>query len=132
MRGFERSKTAGGRASAQDEVVIKRSSYSQFERNSNMKQIFAIGTVVLAIAFSAAAQTPADKRVEVELLRIQREMIDTSLRGDKSEFERYTADTYIEIVFNVAVTTSARILDNFLTPPLIMMPALEILDVQVH
>ena len=68
---------------------------------------------ILAIAFSAAAQTLADKQVEAELLRIQREMIDTSLRGDKSAFERYAADTYIETDFNGAVTTRARILDNF-------------------
>jgi len=97
-----------------------------------MKQIFAIGTVVLAIAFSAAAQTSADKQVEAELLRIQREMIDTSLRGDKSAFERYTADTYLETDFNGAVTTRARILDNFLTPPSSMKPTFEIQDVQVH
>ena len=97
-----------------------------------MKQIFAIGTVVLAIAFSAAAQTSADKQVEAELLRIQREMIDTSLRGDKSAFERYTADTYIETDFNGAVTTRARILDNFLTPPASMKPTFELQDVQVH
>jgi len=81
-------------------------------------------------AFFAAAQTPADKRVEAELLRIQREMIDTSLRGDKSAFERYTADTYIETDFNGAVTTRARTLDNFLTPPSSMKPTVEIQDVQ--
>ena len=97
-----------------------------------MKKIFAIAMVILATAFFAAAQTPADKRVEAELLRIQREMIDTSLRGDKSAFERYTADTYIETDFNGAVTTRARILDNFLTPPPSMKPTLEIQDVQVH
>ena len=97
-----------------------------------MKQIFAIAMAILTIAVSAAAQTPADKKVEVELLRIQREMIDTSLRGDKSAFERYTADTYIETDFNGAVTTRARILDNFLTPPASMKPTLEIQDVQVH
>ena len=97
-----------------------------------MKQIFAIAMVILAIAFSAAAQTPADKKVEAELLRIQREMIDTSLRGDKSAFERYTADTYMETDFNGAVTTRARILDNFLTPPASMKPTLEIQDVQVR
>ncbi|SRR5216683_5508297 len=97
-----------------------------------MKQIFAIVTVILAAAFFAVAQTPADKKVEAELLRIQREMIDTSLRGDKSAFERYTADTYIETDFNGAVTTRARILDNFLTPPPSMKPTLEIQDVQVH
>ena len=97
-----------------------------------MKQILATLAVVLAIAFSAAAQTPADKQVEAELLRIQREMIDTSLRGDKSAFERYTADTYIETDFTGAVTTRARILDNFLTPPASMKPTLEIQDVKVH
>ena len=97
-----------------------------------MKQIFAIVTVILATALFAAAQTSADKKVEVELLRIQREMIDTSLRGDKSAFERYTADTYIETDFNGAVTTRARILDNFLTPPPSMKPTLEIQDVQVQ
>ena len=97
-----------------------------------MKQIFAIAMAILAIAFSAAAQTPADKQVEAELLRIQREMIDTSLRGDKSAFERYTADTYLETDFNGAVTTRARILDNFLTPPPSMKPTLEIQDVQVQ
>ncbi len=97
-----------------------------------MKQIFAIAMAILAIAFSAAAQTPADKKIEVELLRIQREMIDPSWRGDKSAFERYTADTYIETDFNGAVTTRARILDNFLTPPPSMKPTLEIQDVQVH
>src|SRR5205807_1569057 len=87
---------------------------------------------ILAIAFSAAAQTLADKQVEAELLRIQREMIDTSLRGDKSAFERYAADTYIETDFNGAVTTRARILDNFLTPPASIKPTLEIQDVQVQ
>ena len=97
-----------------------------------MKQIFAIATVILAAAFFAVAQTPADKKVEAELLRIQREMIDTSLRGDKSAFERYTTDTYIETDFNGAVTTRARILDNFLTPPASMKPTLEIQDVEVH
>jgi len=97
-----------------------------------VKQIFAIAMAILAIAFSAAAQTLADKQVEAELLRIQREMIDTSLRGDKSAFERYAADTYIETDFNGAVTTRARILDNFLTPPPSMKPTLEIQDVQVQ
>ena len=97
-----------------------------------MKQIFAIAMAILAIAFSAAAQTLADKQVEAELLRIQREMIDTSLRGDKSAFERYAADAYIETDFNGAVTTRARILDNFLTPPASIKPTLEIQDVQVH
>ena len=97
-----------------------------------MKKLFAIAMVILATAFFAAAQTPADKRVESELLRIQHEMIDTSLRGDKSAFERYTADTYIETDFNGAVTTRARTLDNFLTPPSSMKPTVEIQDVQVH
>ena len=97
-----------------------------------MKQIFAIVTVILAAAFFAAAQTPMDKQAEQELLRITREMIDTSLRGDKSAFERYTADTYIETDFNGTVTTRARILDNFLTPPASMKPTLELQDVQVH
>ena len=97
-----------------------------------MKQIFAIVTVILATALFAAAQTPADKQIEAELLRIQREMIDTSLRGDKSAFERYTTDTYLETDFNGAVTTRARILDNFLTPPASMKPTLEIQDVQVR
>ena len=97
-----------------------------------MKRMLAIAMVILATAFFAAAQTPADKKVEAELLRIQREMIDTSLRGDKSVFERYTADTYIETDFNGTVTTRARILDNFLTPPASMKPTLELQDVQVH
>ena len=97
-----------------------------------MKQIFAIVTAILAIASFAAAQTPADKQAEQELLKLTREMIDTSLRGDKSAFERYTADTYIETEFNGAVTTKAKILDNFLTPPSSMKPTLEIQDVQVH
>src|SRR5229473_1393889 len=65
-----------------------------------MKQIFAIVTVILAAAFFAVAQTPADKKVEAE--------------------------------FNGAVTTKAKILDNFLTPPPSMKPTLEIQDVQVH
>ena len=97
-----------------------------------MKQIFAIVTVILATALFAAAQTPAEKQAEQELVRITREMIDTSLRGDKSDFERYTADTYLETDFNGAVTTRSRILDNFLTPPASMKPTLEIQDVQVH
>src|SRR5712691_8938708 len=97
-----------------------------------MKRIFAIVTVVLAAAFLAVAQTPADKKVEAELVRLQREMIGTSLRGDKSAFERYTDETYIETDNNGAVTTRARILDNFLTPPSSMKPTLEIQDVQVH
>jgi hypothetical protein len=80
----------------------------------------------------AAAQTPADKQVEQELLKITREMIDTSLRGDRSAYERYLADTYIETDFYGAVTTKARVLDNFLTPPSSMKPTLEIQDVQVH
>src|SRR6266481_268152 len=104
----------------------------QIERNSNMKQIFAIVTVILAIASFAAAQTPADKQAEQELLRISREMIDTTLRGDKSAFERYTADTYIETGFNGAVANKTKILENFLTPPASMKATVELQDVQVH
>jgi len=97
-----------------------------------MKRTLSIAAIFLATFSIAAAQTPADKKVEAELLTIQREMIDTSLRGDKSAFERYTADTYIETDFNGAVTTRARILDNFLTPPASMKPTFELQDVQVH
>jgi ketosteroid isomerase-like protein len=92
----------------------------------------AIAMLVFAGSFVAAAQTSADKQAEQELLRITREMIDTSLRGDKSAFARYTADTYIETDINGAVATKTKILENFLTPPSSMKPTLEIQDVQVH
>src|SRR5205823_10372397 len=97
-----------------------------------MKHLPAIALLILATSFFVAAQKPADKQAEQELLKITREMIDPSLRGDKSAFERYAADAYIETDFNGAVTTRARILDNFLTPPASMKPTLEIQDVQVH
>ena len=97
-----------------------------------MRRTFAIAALFLATCSVAAAQTPADKQAEQELLKITREMIDTTLRGDKSAFERYTADTYIETDFNGAVTTRAKLLDNFLTPPPSMKPTLELQDVQVH
>ena len=61
-----------------------------------MKHLPAIALLILATSFFVAAQKPADKQAEQELLKITREMIDTSLRGDKSAFDRYTADTYIE------------------------------------
>jgi len=94
--------------------------------------MFAIAMLISAASFVAVAQTPADKRVEQELLKITRELINTSLRGDKSAFERYTADTYIETDFNGAITTRAKVLENFLTPPPSMKPTLELQDVQVH
>src|SRR5205823_2981333 len=97
-----------------------------------MKHLPAIALLILATSFFVAAQRPMDKQAEQELLRITREMIDTTLRGDKSAFGRYTADTYIETDFNGAVTTRARILDNFLTPPASMKPTFELQDVQVH
>ena len=97
-----------------------------------MTRTLAIAALLLATCSMASAQTPADKQVEQELLKITREMIDTSLRGDKSAYERYTADTYIETDFYGAVTTKARVLDNFLAPPSSMKPTLEIQDVQVH
>src|SRR5258707_4939119 len=97
-----------------------------------MTRMLAIAALLLATCSMAAAQTPADKQVEQELLKITREMIDTSLRGDKSAFERYTADTYLETDINGAVTTKTKILENFLTPPSSMKPTLEIQDVQVH
>jgi len=59
-----------------------------------MKHLPAIALLILATSSFVAAQKPADKQAEQELLKITREMIDTSLRGDKSAFDRYTADTY--------------------------------------
>src|SRR5258708_37449779 len=97
-----------------------------------MKRMLAIAMVILATAFFAATQTPADKKVEAELHRITREMIDTSLRGDKSDFERYTADTYIETGFNGAVATKTKILENFLTPPPSMKATVELQDMQMQ
>lgn len=97
-----------------------------------MKRILTIAALLLVTSSVSAAQTPADKQVEQELLKITRDMIDTSLRGDKSAFERYTADAYIETGVNGAVETRAKILENFLTPPASMNPTMELKDVQVH
>ncbi len=96
-----------------------------------MKRLLAIAGLLMAIASVAAAQTPPDKQVEQELLRITREINDASFSNAKSVFDRYTADTYIETDFNGGVTTKAKVLENFVTPPPSMKPTLELQDVKV-
>jgi len=97
-----------------------------------MKQIFAIVTVILAIAFFVAAQTPADKQVEAELKRMTREMVDSAMRGDKAVAERYLADEYIETDGYGKVATRAQILANYPGVPSSMKATMDIEDIQVH
>ena len=97
-----------------------------------MKKAFSIITLAfLAVTFVRAQTAANNSQIEQELRKITNERISSIYRGDKTVFDRYLADNYVETSDDGTVQTKAKLMANFEPPPSSMKITFNIEDVQV-
>ena len=77
-----------------------------------MKQTLIIALWVLAASSITDAQTRSNNRVEQEIRRINREVAEAGLRGDKATAERLIADDYLYTGMDGSTRTKAQIIKD--------------------
>jgi ketosteroid isomerase-like protein len=75
-----------------------------------MRQLLIVALAVACAPSSVAAQTRADTRTEREIRRINSEVAEAGLRGDKATAERLIADDYLYTGMDGSTRTKAQII----------------------
>ena len=75
-----------------------------------MKQILAIAVLMVAASSFAAAQMRTNSKTEEEIRRINSEVDEAVLRGDKATLERLIADDYLYVGMNGNTRTKNKLL----------------------
>ena len=82
-----------------------------------MRQILAISMLVLAAASLTAAQTRTNNRTEQEIRRINSQVAEAGLHGDKATAERLIANDYIYTGMDGNTRTKAQIIKDMQALP---------------
>src|SRR5436853_3166738 len=97
-----------------------------------MKQLFVVAMLVLATSPFAMTQTRTYKPTERELLRINSELSEAGLRGEKATAERLIADNYIYTGLDGNIRTKAQVIQNMQPLPTGVKYSSRIEDAQIR
>src|ERR1700694_1183557 len=77
-----------------------------------MRQVLATTMLVLALASLTAPQTRTNNRTEQQIRRINREVAEAALRGDKAAAARLIADAYLYTGMDGKTRTKAQVIKD--------------------
>lgn len=82
-----------------------------------MRKLLTLVAIILALSSLAAAQTRGESRTEKRIRRINSEIAEAGLRGDKATAERLIADDYLYTGMDGKTRTKAQIIKDMQPMP---------------